>query len=537
MKAGPVDCVIVGYNEPPFQEYESAISVYGESSPAYRDLRFNFLNIDGAKLSCFDTLNLAGSQTDNPGRTDFKPGDMPNLAVAYLASFLTRRGHSVGSVNLFQHEKSKLARFIQKKPKCVAITTTVYTLNFPVSEIVRFVRSCDPSVPIVVGGPLIANYARAFDHKEFQTAVEDIGADIYVIESQGESTLARLVACLKDGGDLGDVENIAHIRAGKMMMTRLSREDNSLDQESIRWDVLSGLELGPTIQMRTARSCAFNCSFCNYPVRAGKLALANLDTVEAELDSIARVGQVRNVIFIDDTFNVPLKRFKEICRLMIRKRYNFRWFSYFRCSNADRETFDLMAESGCTGVFLGLESGSPQILQNMHKVATVDQYLEGVEMLSKNDIVTYGSFINGFPGETYSSRKDTLDFIRSAGLDYYRMQLWYCEPGSPIEAERSSYDLTGSGFVWQHATMTSDEAMDDIERTFQLIDDPVWLPGWSFDFWAIPYLLGKGLTLDQIQEFVTRFRNLLRLEFGEQDGDSKLAAQHSQLAEISEAIR
>ena len=34
----------------------------------------------------------------------------------------------------------------------------------------------------------------------------------------------------------------------------------------------------------------------------------------------------------------------QICRLMIRKKYGFRWFSYFRCANADEEAFDLIAD-------------------------------------------------------------------------------------------------------------------------------------------------------------------------------------------------
>jgi len=40
--------------------------------------------------------------------------------------------------------------------------------------------------------------------------------------------------------------------------------------------------------------------------------------------------------------------------------YGFNWFSYFRCSNSDEEAIDLMARSGCKGVFLGIESGSPE---------------------------------------------------------------------------------------------------------------------------------------------------------------------------------
>ena len=91
------------------------------------------------------------------------------------------------------------------------------------------------------------------------------------------------------------------------------------------------------------------------------------------------LGNIQNVVFIDDTFNVPLPRFKDICRLMIRKNYRFNWFSYFRCSNSDEEAIDLMARSGCKGVFLGIESGSPHILQAMNKAATIEKYADGIE--------------------------------------------------------------------------------------------------------------------------------------------------------------
>ncbi len=85
-------------------------------------------------------------------------------------------------------------------------------------------------------------------------------------------------------------------------------------------------------------------------------------------------------MFIDDTFNVPLPRFKDLGRLMIQEQYNFNWFSYFRCSNSDEEAFDLMAKSGCKGVFLGIESGSPSILKNMNKAATIERYAEGTKI-------------------------------------------------------------------------------------------------------------------------------------------------------------
>ena len=97
--------------------------------------------------------------------------------------------------------------------------------------------------------------------------------------------------------------------------------------------------------------------------------------VEKELQQIQERSNVRNLVFIDDTFNVPADRFKEILRMMIRNQFTFRWYSYLRCNIMDEELCDLMARSNCGGVFLGIESGDPDVLKIMKKVATPEQYL------------------------------------------------------------------------------------------------------------------------------------------------------------------
>lgn len=100
-----------------------------------------------------------------------------------------------------------------------------------------------------------------------------------------------------------------------------------------------------------------------------------------------------------------------------------------------------MKESGCEGVFLGIESGNNQILATMNKIASVEKYLEGIALLKEFDIVTYGSIIIGFPGETGETVQDTIGFIEDSGLDFYRAQLWYCEPITPIRKDRQKYQL------------------------------------------------------------------------------------------------
>ena len=60
--------------------------------------------------------------------------------------------------------------------------------------------------------------------------------------------------------------------------------------------------------------------------------------------------------------------------------------------------------------------------------------------------------------------------------------------------------------------MNSVDAMNHIEKLFLRIEESVWLPQWSFDFWIIPYLLGKGMTVDQFKRFTASAQRLLALE-------------------------
>jgi radical SAM PhpK family P-methyltransferase len=542
MNVNILDCVVIGYNELPFERYERFLHNYGEESEAYRDLKFSFVNVAGRKLDYPGLLNYAVGEAYGAGGgggapAEFRSGDIPNLAAVYLTNFLRRRGFRADYVNLFQHEKDRLTALLAEDPLCVAITTTFYVVNLPVNEIVEFIRRHNPRTKIVVGGPLIANHVRNYQGDALKPALADMGADVYVIEGAGELTLAAVVSCLKEGGDLAAVPNLAYFEAGQLRRTATRPENNSLDEDIINWLDFADQRLGRTIQTRTARSCAFKCSFCNYPTRAGALTLASTEAVERELNSIRELGDAKNVVFIDDTFNVPLPRFKELCRMMIRNGYGFNWFSYFRCSNSDEEAFDLMAESGCKGVFLGIESGSPTILKNMNKAATIERYGYGIDQLHRRGILTFGSFIVGFPGETAETVDETLSFLKEHKPTYYRAQSWYCEPGTPVDQQREKYGIEGEGFVWSHNTMDSLEAMDHIDRMFLSVKESLWLPQWSFDFWIIPYLIGRGVPPEGFKEFMTLADRLLGTEIAAVPEAQKRLIQQQNMQGIVNAVK
>ena len=80
---------------------------------------------------------------------------------------------------------------------------------------------------------------------------------------------------------------------------------------------------------------------------------------------------------------------------------------------------DAAAESGCIGMHFGIESGNDEILKQVHKPSGKKHYLALENKLKKYpQIFTKGFLMAGFPGETLSQMKETIDRAKK-NLDLY----------------------------------------------------------------------------------------------------------------------
>jgi anaerobic magnesium-protoporphyrin IX monomethyl ester cyclase len=514
-----IDCLLIGHNEMEFAEYEKNLREMGVNSGAYRDLQKNFLRYNHRPYSPAEVFNIFCC---HPGPGQSAAPDQPlevaegiSPAIAYLGTYLQRRGYSFAYVRSFQEEKARLAETLGREQDnivTIAIITTLYVSVLPILEIMELIKKSSNRAKVVIGGPFIANQVRALGADELAYLFDSLGADFYVHSSQGEAALVKIIHALNQGLSPEGIENIYYKKAAAWVSTPAVRENNPLSENMVDWELFPDA-LCQFVNIRTAISCPFSCTFCGFPQHAGAYQTAAVEAVERELTTLAHRKKTRRLHFIDDTFNVPVPRFKEILRLMIRNKYDFKWHSHFRCQFADKEVIELMKESGCQGVFLGIESGSEQILRNMNKAASVEKYRRGLQWLKEYEILTYGSFIIGFPGETRETAAETLEFIAHSPLDFYRAQLWYCDPLTPIWKERQTYRLNGSQFEWSHATMDSKTACDIIDDIFLSNRTPLWVPQYNFEFDGIFQLLHRGLTLDRVKQFLRAFNEAVKEKF------------------------
>jgi len=503
-----IDCIVVGHNEFDFGDFATSQQKASRHLADYYQVKSNSYIFHGKRMTYMELFNhvVTKATGKNP---NFNLFEMPSLGVCYLKSYLQKRDFKVEIINFFNDEIEKFKELLSSKQiSSVAITTTLYSSYDPIVEIVKFVRKHSPNTKIIVGGPSIFNLVLEHDTEYQDTIFELMGADICIIDSQGENTLNQVLGQLGNVQNLSNIPNLSYYHNGKFHRTARMPENNDMDENRVEWNYITRDLISQIVCLRTARSCPFACSFCNYPALGGAHVLRTLETVEYELKTLHEIG-TQVLIFIDDSFNIPIVRFKQLLRMMIRNQFNFQWISFLRCSNVDEETLNLMKQSGCIGVFLGIESGDQTILKNMNKKAKIDKYKWAIGELTKRHINTFVNVLCGFPGETEQSVMNTLNFIEESKPTFYNVSLFYYNHSAPVHKKAAEFALTGVGRNWKHCTMDSKEAADWSKYMFNNIKNSIPCVIYGFGYFGWAYLISKGFSIEQAKTFGELTRNLL----------------------------
>lgn len=512
-----IDCLIIGNNQMNFPEYVRTIRQMGEKAGAFRDVSLSFYEASGEILSCTDHFNRH-YRNNVP---EFSYDNILSATTTVLGSFLNEAGFSFDFINSFQEGRERLVSLLrEKRIRAVAITTTYYVFALPIMEIMELIRTHAPQVKVIVGGPYINTQFKINGQDEFAFLMSQIGADYYVINSQGEQAMVDVLSALRDNKEPAGVPNCIVPAAATIPGFHQTPETHQLADHMTDWSLFHNAvaaEKRKMVMTRTAVSCPFACSFCSFPAHAGAYRYLTPELVIEELDHIEALGSVNSVTFIDDTFNVPIHRFEDILERLLKRNYSFRWNCNLRLQHVNEDIISKLKDAGCEGVFLGLESGSDTILRNMNKKSRSRSYLQGLKWLRQYEIMSYASFIVGFPGETDDTVRQTIAMIEEGQPDFFRAQLWYYDTMTPIHDSAEKYGLSNSQFEWTHNTMTARQAADWIEYMHGNINNSVWLPQNDFDYPSLFNLLSRGWSVEQIKTFLRDFNSRVRKRLGNED--------------------
>ncbi len=329
--------------------------------------------------------------------------DLNELHLSYLRSGVGDQG-----VDLYRFVLEEL---LQREFDVIGFSSicSSYPLTLRLAEGIRRRR---PGARIILGGP----QASAVD----AATLEHFPAVDVVVRGEAEQTLPELLEAFELNRDPGQVPGLTFRRRGEIVRNPPAQLLKDLDRLP-----LPAYHLHPFVKraetrflglsLELGRGCPYACTFCStndffrrqFRLKSPPVVIEQMSRLEAEYG-------VRYFDLIHDMFTVDRKKVVAFCEAMIASGKDFRWHCSARTDRVDEELLALMAEAGCRGVFYGIETGSAALQKKIKKRLDLDQARAHIRASSKAGLGPTVSLITGFPEETESDFRDTVDFFMDA---------------------------------------------------------------------------------------------------------------------------
>lgn len=173
------------------------------------------------------------------------------------------------------------------------------------------------------------------------------------------------------------------------------------------------------LTVQTSRGCPLDCEFCAASKIYGRYRIKPVEQVMREVDAIAALWPNPFIELADDNTFVNKPWARRFLREMAER--DVRWFTETDLSVADDpELLDLLAQSGCQQILVGLESLSPTNLDGLDRAnwkrARLDGYRRAIDAIQSRGITVNGCFILGLDADTPATVEAVRDFVLDSNL-------------------------------------------------------------------------------------------------------------------------
>jgi hypothetical protein len=209
-------------------------------------------------------------------------------------------------------------------------------------------------------------------------------------------------------------------------------------------EVVLGRKIVPIL---ASRGCARTCSFCSihmfYRAAPGKVVRTRKPAeVVGEMKKLHDEQDATIFLFQDDDFPLAGPVWQRWTREFLRELHHAGlpgrviWKISCRADVVEPKLFIEMREAGLYMVYMGLESGSEDGLDTLHKQISVEQNIRAVNTLKSIGIAYAYGFMMFDPSTTFESIHENVEFLRnitgdgSAGAVFCRMLPY---DGTPIK--------------------------------------------------------------------------------------------------------
>lgn len=326
---------------------------------------------------------------------------LQGLTLPTLKQYLESKGFTIWTIEKPQNNE-EIIDFVQTyQPRFIGISVP-FTFYYPSALKLIGILKLVTDIPIIVGGA-----HATIRPQDFPTAD-------YICKGYGEQYLYRLLSGQQPtpGLDMDDMPCIT------------SRENIETACNGVR-----------CMRYMSSRGCVFNCSFCPNKLLSGnRIHYRSLEKVIDDLHEFKKQN-ITKLWFNDETFTLKRERTMNLCEQMINDNLKFSWWCQTRANLIDEELIQTMHKAGCFGISFGVESGDERVLQDCNKGVTLTDILTATKLCREKNVLSYGGFIIGHPGDTMKSVKRSVEFSCESKLDYAGFGLMMPFPGTRVREQ------------------------------------------------------------------------------------------------------
>lgn len=290
-------------------------------------------------------------------------------------------------------------------------------------RVVSYVRKIDPNVIIQVGGGIMTA-----DPMVTMQAMPDVD---FGIIGEGEQTSVELIDAIARKIDVTSVNGIIYRDENGFRITNRRVEIDDLDTLPLPdyegFNYAEYLRLNPDlsdegkkysqVSVIGGRSCKYNCTFCFHP-SGSKYRQRSLDSIFSEIDYLIKNYDISYIALREELFATDNERVRQFCERV--RVYDFDWSIQLRIDSINQELVDLLKNTRCRYLFVGVESADDRVLKSMRKGITLTQIEHALDMLRDAGLNSRSGVIFGDTVETFETAMFTLDWFKK-NYTKYRM--------------------------------------------------------------------------------------------------------------------
>lgn len=198
---------------------------------------------------------------------------------------------------------------------------------------------------------------------------------------------------------------------------------------------LGAARRAPSIGMATSRGCPGKCTFCFSEMFGTQIRSMSPPRVIAHIELLQKKYGIREISFYDDTFTANKRNVAGLCQLILEKKIRLSWSCFARVDSVTLDLLLLMKKAGCHQIMYGFETSDENILKNINKKITPEQFQNAITWTRAANINIRGAFMLGNPGETEGSMQKTIDYARNADIQLAVFNITTPYPGTAMYEE------------------------------------------------------------------------------------------------------